>query len=48
MRLRIISIAAFSLLASCSAFPTAPATPSDHAVRQSQYVGPGSGGDQHP
>jgi hypothetical protein len=48
MRLRIISFAAVALLAACSASPTAVATPSGHRADQSNYVGPGSGGDQRP
>lgn len=44
MRPRIALLAALALLAACAASPTA-ATPGD-AARQSQYVGPGSAGDQ--
>jgi uncharacterized lipoprotein YajG len=48
MRLRMIPIAVLALLAACSAPPTAPAAVPDAAARQSQYVGPGSSGDQKP
>ena len=47
MRLRLALLAALSLLAACSAVPTGPSA--DHAQgQQSQYVGPGSTGDQKP
>ena len=48
MRLRPTAIATLALLAACSASPTAPAAPADLEARQSQYVGPGSAGDQRP
>lgn len=48
MRIRFASFSACLLLAACSASPTSPAAAADGAPQQSQYVGPGSTGDQKP
>ncbi len=44
MGIRLALLVALALLAPCSNSPTSP--PSGGADRQSQYVGPGSAGDQ--
>jgi hypothetical protein len=44
MRTRFTLLALLALLAACTASPTA----GDAAGQQSQYVGPGSSGDQAP
>lgn len=44
MRIRLALLAAIALLAACTASPTSP--PNGGPDRQSQYVGPGSAGDQ--
>jgi hypothetical protein len=46
MRIRMTLLAALLLLAGCSASPSASDV--DGASYQSQYVGPGSTGDQSP
>jgi uncharacterized lipoprotein YajG len=44
MRTRLALLAALTLLAACSAPPTAPSA--DGVAPNAQYVGPGSSGDQ--
>jgi ABC-type glycerol-3-phosphate transport system substrate-binding protein len=48
MRTRLILLAVSLLLAACSALPTSSAAAEDSDALQSQYVGPGSTGDQRP
>jgi hypothetical protein len=47
MRIRIALLSLVAALAACSVSPTAPVQASE-APLQSQYVGPGSTGDQAP